>query len=399
MAPPRRSGLNTVTRKRPDGTTSRVYYHLATGKNLGSDRAAALDRAAELDGVQIHRGAPVSTFDGVCTSYLASTRYTALAPKTQALNRLYIDKLRDLYGALPAAAITRPVVVQLREQESGRAWYATHLLSKLRLVLAHGVDIGVLKVNPALRPGGVKAPRRHAVWSADQTARMLAAARPSIRLACALMLYTAQRPADVLTMQAHQVVEREGRLWLSLRQAKTGELVEVPCHRLVRGLIDERLAERMTARKAQLAGDGSSPAASPLLVPSPTGKPWAYRNFSRAWDRTRRSADWHLARELFRAGAKKADVRPRLLKGLQRRDLRRTAMVRMAEAGATSAQIAAVSGHTIDQTSRILDTYIPRRGEVAAGAIDAWEAGADRVLSIALSIPKFNRPAPAKSLK
>jgi hypothetical protein len=53
----------------------------------------------------------------------------------------------------------------------------------------------------------------------------------------------------------------------------------------------------------------------------------------------------------------------------------RTAMVRMAEAGATTAQIAAVSGHTIDQTSRILDTHIPRRGEVAAGAIDAWERG------------------------
>ncbi|WP_146101890.1 hypothetical protein [Rhodopila globiformis] len=45
----------------------------------------------------------------------------------------------------------------------------------------------------------------------------------------------------------------------------------------------------------------------------------------------------------------------------------------MAEAGATDAQIAAVSGHTIEQTRRILDTYIPRRGEVAAGAIAAWE--------------------------
>jgi hypothetical protein len=53
-------------------------------------------------------------------------------------------------------------------------------------------------------------------------------------------------------------------------------------------------------------------------------------------------------------------------------------MVRMAEAGASDAQIAALSGHSIDQTRRILDTYIPRRGEVAAGAIAAWEDMLDR---------------------
>lgn len=58
---------------------------------------------------------------------------------------------------------------------------------------------------------------------------------------------------------------------------------------------------------------------------------------------------------------------------LQRRDLRRTAMVRMSESGATDMQIAAVSGHSIEQTRQILTIYIPRRGEVAAGAIAAWE--------------------------
>ena len=51
-------------------------------------------------------------------------------------------------------------------------------------------------------------------------------------------------------------------------------------------------------------------------------------------------------------------------------------MVKMALAGATTAQIAAVSGHTIAHTQRILEVYIPRRSEVAAAAIDAWENGA-----------------------
>jgi hypothetical protein len=34
---------------------------------------------------------------------------------------------------------------------------------------------------------------------------------------------------------------------------------------------------------------------------------------------------------------------------------------------------------------RILDTYIPRRGEVALGAIEAWESGAECHSIVALS--------------
>jgi hypothetical protein len=46
----------------------------------------------------------------------------------------------------------------------------------------------------------------------------------------------------------------------------------------------------------------------------------------------------------------------------------------MAEGGATTPQIAAVSGHQIDYCQRIIDTYLPRRTEVALGGIEAWEA-------------------------
>jgi integrase len=53
----------------------------------------------------------------------------------------------------------------------------------------------------------------------------------------------------------------------------------------------------------------------------------------------------------------------------QARDLRRTAMLRMAEAGATVPQIASVSGHSIEATTRILETYLPRNRDLAAIAI------------------------------
>ena len=66
----------------------------------------------------------------------------------------------------------------------------------------------------------------------------------------------------------------------------------------------------------------------------------------------------------------------------QRRDLRRTGIVRLAEAGATVPQIAALSGHSIDYCQRILGTYLPRRTEVALGGIETWERSAGVELKV-----------------
>ena len=107
-----------------------------------------------------------------------------------------------------------------------------------------------------------------------------------------------------------------------------------------------------------------------LLVPSPTGRPWLLRNFARAWDEVARAAG----------------IRDR-----QRRDARRTAVVRLAEAGATVPQIAAVTGWGIDYCQRIVDTYLPRRTEVALGAIQLWERtqpAEPRVVALGLDRPR-----------
>ena len=84
-----------------------------------------------------------------------------------------------------------------------------------------------------------------------------------------LLIYTAQRPSDVLGMTKGRVSEHDGRLWIILRQQKTGELIEVPLHDQLAPLVRSRLADNSGGL---------------LLVPSPTGKLWAYRNFARSWD-------------------------------------------------------------------------------------------------------------------
>jgi integrase len=121
---------------------------------------------------------------------------------------------------------------------------------------------------------------------------------------------------------------------ITLRQAKTGTLVQVPCHADLRAALDRAPRKGIT------------------ILTNNRGGRFTETLFRRRWRAVTLAAG---------------------LNGLQHRDLRRTAMVRMSEAGCTTQQIAAVSGHEIATTTRILDTYVPRTAKMAEAAILKWE--------------------------
>ena len=146
-------------------------------------------------------------------------------------------------------------------------------------------------------------------------------------------------------------------------------------------------------------------AASTRLLASPRGVAWSKRNFQRAWDRVELRANLILARAIPRSrgglpgrtqpeqrAQAKAAVRAQLLDAVQRRALRRTGTVQMAIAGATTPQIAAVAGWKIEYTQKIIDTYLPRRPEVALGAVEKWEA-APPTNVVLLPSPKARKAA------
>jgi hypothetical protein len=155
--------FHPVARRWPDGSLLRTgYYHRVTGAYLGSDREAAL-RAARASATPA-RPQPV-TFAELATAYLASPEYSALAPRTKKLNRLYIDDLRGRYGDLPATAITRPAVRRLRDAHAVQPVKGNRLVATLRLVLGHGVQIGTLTHNAASRPGRLRERTRTALYT------------------------------------------------------------------------------------------------------------------------------------------------------------------------------------------------------------------------------------------
>ena len=106
------------------------------------------------------------------------------------------------------------------------------------------------------------------------------------------------------------------------------------------GVVGKKLAEEITPAKGLDTGYTPSPA---LLVPSPTGKPWAYRNF--AWD---------------------ADLAAAGITGRQRRDLRLTLATALGAAGCSEDQIRSITGH---KTREILTTYVVPDTGFARGAM------------------------------
>ncbi len=400
--PRAKTGLNTVTRVLRDGTKETRWYYIKTGALIGSSlegmtRDRALKIVREIEGEAPMAGPRVGSFGWLAASYLASARLAKKKEKTRYDYALLIGRLRERWEHREAEGITRADVTTLLSDMKATPWQANAHARVVRLLYSWGrKELKLQGDNPGLDPELHPTKPRTAIWDEDRARAFIVAAPAEIRLGFALLLYTVQRPSDMLAMDEARVMERDGRLWVLLRQEKTQELVAVPAHRVLEGLLRPRLVAMQEAHEKAKAGEAVAPrVASTLLVPAATGREWKFRAFATAWDRTRARANIAIARAAIREWgglpprrqaalrdeAKKA-IRARMLDGLQRRDLRRTGMVMMALAGATTVQIAAVSGHSIDTTQKIIETYIPRRSDVALAGMEAWEENQVRAIAL-----------------
>jgi hypothetical protein len=212
----------------------------------------------------------------------------------------------------------------------------------LRLLLSFAVAEGHIERNPA-RGLRIKGSRpRDAYFTDNQqkafTDAAVGADRRSLALAARLASHLGQREGDVLRLAWPQYEAGN----FTVRQAKTKRLVNVPATAELRELL------------------AATPRTSPTIVISETtGKPYKEDHFRHEFARVRELAG--------------------LPSALRFMDLRRTAVVRLAEAGCSVPEIAAVTGHTIDRTARILEVYLPRTAPMARAAVARLdEARAER---------------------
>jgi integrase len=271
--------------------------------------------------------------------YRSDERYTALATKTQ---RGYdqciaiIEAWSKRAGHPPLTTITRRSVKAFYRSMSATPAQASAVLRVLRLLLAFAVDEGEIERNPAEKMRLKASPPRDQVWTSEQVDMFVQTAadlgRASIGLAVELGDGLGQREGDCIRLGWTQYDDAA----IQLRQRKTGKLISVPAvERLKRAL------------------DSAPRKAATIVVSETTGRPYTEDNFT------------HLFREIADAAGLPSD--------LQFRDLRRSAVVRLAEAGCSVPEIAAITGHSLRTATQILETYLPRNTTMARNAIARLE--------------------------
>jgi integrase len=207
----------------------------------------------------------------------------------------------------------------------------------LALILAWGKKRGRISVNPCERGGRLyDGARPDKVWRDDEESTFLGVANDVIILAYMLAVWTGQRQGDLLrlTWAAYDGAH------IRLRQSKTGRNVMVPCGSPLRTILDAKLAD-------------PSPRRAITILTTIAGLTWTQLGFSASWRKTQ-----------ARAG----------IKGLTFNDLRGTAVLRLALAGCTVLEIAAITGHSLRDAQTILDAnYFHRDQALAESAMRKLE--------------------------
>lgn len=261
--------------------------------------------------------------DALCQSYFTRcTSFLALRPTTRATYRHILDNFRDTEDdnkrkhGTKRAAFLRPhhvqAIIAAKLQSSG-PHAANNLLRMLRLLFDFAVSDNWVKTNPT---AGVKPIRAKSdgfvTWSEEDIAAFEKrwASGTKQRLALALLLYTGQRRGDVVRMGRQHV----GANGLRVTQGKTGVSLVIPMH---------------AALRAELPTTGLT------FLCTAFGRPFTAAGFG----------NW------FRDTV---DAVPELKgRGLSAHGLRKAAARRLAEAGCSALQIAAITGHrTLKEVSR-----------------------------------------------
>ena len=273
------------------------------------------------------RRAGAGTFSALIAAYYEAADWKLLRKATQRAYRGEIERFRAVSGDKRVRDLEPRHIARMMDLKAGTPAAANNLLRVLRVLMKFAEERGWREDNPAAkvkklvyRSEGFK------TWSEAEIAAFEKrwALGTLQRLAFDLLLYTGQRSGDVRIMTAGQIVDG----YVRLRQEKTAELLEVPVH---------------PALAASLAAARSSHL---VLLTTQYGEPFTEKGFSQ----------WVVK------AAKAAG-----LVDCSAHGLRKSAARRLAEAGCTTHQIMAITGHrSLKEVERYTRAADQRRNADAA---------------------------------
>jgi integrase len=245
------------------------------------------------------------TMNALAVAYFTSMGFRSLKPSTQSFYRSLIDRLcKDAGDNRVALLQRRHVVAMMAERSVIGPDSANGLRKVLRGMMKHAIEIGLRQDDPTrdVRAIRSKSDGYHS-WTDDEIAQFEAChpVGSRARLAFALLLYTGQRLSDVIRMGPQHI--RNGLL--RVKQVKTGAELLIP--------VAPQLQEIIAATEGQM-----------IFLMTQYDKPFSQDGFGH----------W------FRAECNKAG-----LPHCSAHGLRKACARRLANAGCSQHEIAAITGH------------------------------------------------------
>lgn len=260
-------------------------------------------------------GKKPGSFGRIITDYYQTADFSNLSTNSRALYKAALEPLAKRYGHNAVNAITEDRVVDMIEKIGERAPQMANLT---RSVLLKALSVAHRRkwIPRKITGEGITEYRggEHRAWTLDEMnafeKRWPVGTRE--RLAYALLLYTGQRGGDVVAMNRRDAMAG----YFSLTQEKTGEEMRLP---IAQPLLD--------AIKAV-------PANGLTVIGDRHGRPIQRRTLTK----------------MLKAACAAAG----LPKDCVPHGLRKAILVRLAEAGASAKELAAISGH---RSTKLLDHY------------------------------------------
>lgn len=337
--------LRYVTERRNRNGTVRHYWQRPGYPlvRLPSDPVERLAKVTELNASADGKGQKVAenTVAWCIREFKQSDEWEGLSAATQRAYKPWLAVFEQKWGRLtPKGAITRKVAKALRKELKHRPSTCHHAIAALSWICEVAREHDLMPSNPCHRLKLPSSKKRSQIFTdADCDAFLKACKRPEIRDAFMVLRFTAQRPIDALKLPRTAYNKDQ----IELRQQKTKALVWVHCHRDLRAYIEQHMPARGTT-----------------LITRPDGKPLSQRSFNEGFRETLQAAG---------------------LDHLQARDLRRTAVCELDDAGCTPSQIASVTGHSEASIVKMLAVYRPKLAGVSKIAVQKWEQNEQKILT------------------
>jgi len=320
--------LNKVTAK------GRIYYRYRRNGQiipLPSDPAmpefmAAYHRihASFETGTSLADMALPGSIAALITAYKKSAEYMELKPRVKDLYVGALDQIKIKLGKYPAKKLTRRVALEWRDTLIDTPAKANNLMSVLKRLYSFGVDRGHVKVHPVAGIARLKVGEWRP-WTVGEVTAFREKAEPHMRLALDLALYTGQRLGDVAAMRWNHI-EDGG---INVKQQKGDERLWIPIHRNLWTAIEAAKAEKKRRNAEREKRKISKLPDAITILAAARGNPYTAENLK------------HKFKDALRATGLPNDL---VFHGL-----RKTAAVMLAEAGCTTEQIKAITGHRTDE--------------------------------------------------